>query len=52
MEQGKSNNPRLFVCTAIENKDEIEEVLSTISQFLNKESFSQPCTATISRYRR
>ncbi|KAL0821075.1 hypothetical protein ABMA28_005706 [Loxostege sticticalis] len=25
MEQGKSNSPRLFVCTAIENKDEIEE---------------------------
>ncbi|GBP60192.1 Integrator complex subunit 3 homolog [Eumeta japonica] len=25
MDQGKSNPPKLFVCTAIENKDEIEE---------------------------
>lgn len=25
MEQSKSNSPRLFVCTAIENKDEVEE---------------------------
>ncbi|KAI5651402.1 integrator complex subunit 3 domain-containing protein [Phthorimaea operculella] len=25
MEQSKSNSPKLFVCTAIENKDEIEE---------------------------
>ncbi|XP_041980824.1 integrator complex subunit 3 homolog [Aricia agestis] len=25
MEQAKSNSPRLFVCTAIENKDELEE---------------------------
>lgn len=31
MEQSKANSPRLFVCTAIENKDEIEEVLCTFS---------------------
>lgn len=33
MEQTKVNTPRLFMCTAIENKDEIEEVLRTFSQF-------------------
>lgn len=31
MEQSKANLPRLFVCTAIENKDEIEEVLCIFS---------------------
>lgn len=45
MEQSKSISPRLFVCTAIENKDEVEEVLCKISQFLNKEYlYSRPCT--------
>lgn len=48
MEQAKSNSPKLFVCTVIENKDEIEEVMCTISQFPNKESFSRPCTTIIS----
>lgn len=48
MEQAKSSSPKLFVCTAIENKDEIEEVMCSISQFLNKESFSRPCKAIIS----
>lgn len=48
MEQAKSSSPKLFVCTAIENKDEIEEVICSISQFLNKESFSRPCKAIIS----
>lgn len=26
MDQNKSNLPKLFVCTVIENKDEVEEV--------------------------
>lgn len=50
MEQTKSNSPRLFVCTVIENKDEIEEVLLKISYFSNKESFSRPCKNLISIY--
>lgn len=33
MEQAKSNSPKLFVSTAIENKDEVEEVLFKISYF-------------------
>lgn len=49
MEQSKSISPRLFVCTAIENKDEVEEVLCKISQFLNKEYlYSRPCTIVFS----
>lgn len=36
MEQTKVNSPRLFVCTAIENKDEIEEVVYSFSQFPTK----------------
>lgn len=36
MEQAKPKSPRLFVCTAIENKDEIEEVLCTFLQFPTK----------------
>lgn len=36
MEQTKANSPRLFVCTVIENKDEIEEVLCTFLQFPTK----------------
>lgn len=38
MDQGKSNSPKLFVCTVIENKDEVEEVGILILQFPNKES--------------
>lgn len=48
MEQAKSSSPKLFVCTAIENKDEVEEVMCSIPQFPNKESFSRPCRAIIS----
>lgn len=48
MDQSKSCSPKLFMCTAIENKDEIEEVLSTFLQFSNKELFSRPCTVLIS----
>lgn len=31
MDQSKSNSPKLFVCTPIENKDDVEEVMYEIS---------------------